>query len=251
MASDLNEIKKDLRSLAGYLGNWGKYVKNHGMLNNINCHSSGGQIHYSIEKVMPLVFQDIDIERHVIPQGIDCLCRETERFFEVELTIRLSQINEPSDLQDPIKRLGVAIKIEGEYLSNDIFEKAICSWHLDKGDSSTSLFTHPTYHLNFGGDHMANKITEEANPKYYGGLLLLPAPRVLHPPMDIILSCDFIIKNFYEKSKHHTLTSLPGYKDLLEKAKSRFIRPYIYALGSTWNSDLTISNLSHNSAFGH
>ena len=250
MPSDLNEIKKDLRSLSGYLGNWGKYVKNHSMLSNITCNENHGVIHYTIEKAKPLIFQDIDIERHVIPQGIDSLCRETERFFEVALIIHLSQINNPKDLEDPISKLGVAIKIEGEYATSKNFEKVICSWHLDKGDSTKSLFTHPTYHLNFGGDHMKDKIKEEENPKYYGGLLLLPAPRVLHPPMDIILSCDFIIKNFYEKAKHVSLTSLPGYKDLLERAKNRYLRPYIYALGSAWNNGLTISNLTHEAAFG-
>lgn len=250
MSSIINDIRKDLRSLSGFLGNWGRYVKNSGILGNISCYEKDGRIYYSLDKSEPLTFQNIDIERHVIPQGIDKLCPETERFFEVDLIMRLIQLSNPSDLEDPIYELGVAIKVEGEYVSGEDFKKAICSWHLDKGDGATSLYSHPTYHLNFGGNIMANKLIEEEDPNFFGGLLLLPSPRVLHPPMDIILSCDFIIKNFYEKSKHQNLTTTPGYKELIERAKARYLKPYIYALGSAWNVDLTISNLTHNSAFG-
>ena len=251
MSSNLNQIKKDLRSLSGFLGGWEKNVKNADLLNRVACTPSDNKISYCLKKSEPLVFQNIDIERHVIPQGIDKLCPENERFFEVELTIQLVQLENPEDLEDPVFELGVGIKVEGEYESNNNFEKAVCSWHLDKGDGASSLFSHPTYHLNFGGDLMANKLTEEDNPYFFGGLLLLPSPRVLHPPMDIILCCDFIIKNFYEKSRHQNITTLPGYKDLLERAKHRYLRPYIYALGSEWNKSLEISNLSHESAFGH
>lgn len=250
MASDINEIKKDLRSLSGFLGNWDKHVKNSGILGNVSCYEADGQIHYSLEKSKPLVFQNIDIERHVIPQGIDKLCPDTERFFEVELTIRLSQSRKPNESEDPISELGVAIKVEGEYVSGDDFKKAVCSWHLDKGDGAASLYSHPTYHLNFGGDLMANKLVEEENPDFFGGLLLLPSPRVLHPPMDIILSCDFIIKNFYEKSSHLSLTTNPGYNELIEKAKKRYIKPFAFALSSSWNSELSINNLTHESLWG-
>jgi len=249
--SNLNDIKKELRSFSAYLDNWGKNVKNANILNTLSVLNSGEQIQYSLERAKPLIFQNIDIERHVIPKGIDKLCPKNERDFKVELTINLAQLIKPEDAEDPILNLGVSIKVEGDYIDKDDYESVICCWHLDKGNIDESLYNHPIYHMNFGGDLMSDKLTEEKNPKYFGGLLLLPSPRVMHPPMDIILACDFIIKNFYEKSKHIEMTTLPGYVDLINKSKNRYVKPYAYALASAWEKSLEKGNLKHSSLFIH
>ena len=250
--SDFNDIKKELRAFSYFLVNWKSNVKNADLLNRLDISNSQRKIDYSLQRSEHLIFQNLDIERHVIPQGIDKLCPDTERDFEVELTINLVQIDKYVEKNDPIISLGLSIKIEGEYeKEGEDIQNAICSWHLDKGVAEGAKYNHPVYHMNFGGDLMSDKIIEEENPNYFGKLLLLPSPRIMHPPMDIILACDFIIKNFYETDNHRELTTQPGYLELIRKAKNRYVKPYAYALVSNWESAFEVEKLNHSSIFGY
>ena len=245
-----NEIKRDLRSLSQLLSNWDKNVKNPNVLNNdLVFTPGGGNINYSLERSTPLIFKDIDLERHSIPSGIENL-NSNEKDFEVHLNILLSEVTSDDDPNfDPILRLGVAIKVKGDYIKADSLKSVICSWHLDRDSTATSGYSHPTYHLNFGGDHMTSFAIAEDG--YFGNLLLLPNPRIIHPPMDLILSCDFIIKNFYKKSRHQKITDLPAYKTLVDRASKRYWASFANAFASKWNNDLIVKNLSHNNVIGN
>lgn len=250
--SNFNDIKKELRAFSHFLDNWRSNVKNASLLNRLVVSNSHRKIDYSLQRTEPLIFQNIDIERHVIPQGIDKLCPDKERDFKVELTIKLVQEDKYIEPNDPITTLGLSIKIEGEYWKKgEDMQNAICCWHLDKGGTEDAKYDHPVYHMNFGGDLMSDKLVEEEDPNYFGKLLLLPSPRIMHPPMDIILACDFIIKNFYEKKNHRELTTLPGYVELINRAKNRYIKPYAYAFASAWETSLKKDNLEHSSLLIH
>jgi hypothetical protein len=243
-----NEIRADLRTLAHFLDNWDKNVKNASLLNQIKV-TSTPLISYSISTSQPLIFSNIDIDRHSIPTGIDSIPKD-DRLFNVHINILFAEeVKLTSELYDPISKLGVAFKIKGEYIKGEEIKKAMCSWHLDKTTSSGSSFHHPTYHLNFGGDHMIDEV--KLNNDCFGNLLLLPNPRVIHPPMDIILSCDFVIKNFYTKSRHQKLTQSNGYIRLIEKARKRYWESFVYALISNWDTTFTVSNLEFENVIGN
>lgn len=240
-----NEMAKDFRSLSQFLSNWGRNVKNPGLLNNIAISEDGkAQLNYSILESEPLTFINIDLDRHCIPFGIEKLNKK-DITLEVKLTTFCKESNEDKENQDPIENLGVNIAIDIAYAMDNAIKDACCSWHLDKGSSSTSLFSHPIYHMNFGGNYMNKRGND------FGKLLLMPAPRIIHPPMDIILSCDFIIRNFYEKKNHKSITELPGYITLLERAKARYWKPYSKAFTSKWHDEMAIQNLSYSSLVGH
>jgi hypothetical protein len=240
-----NEIMSDLRSLSHFLGNWGKNVRNPRMLNNLTvADKSKTSIGYTIDLSEPLIFINIDIERHVLPTGLDKLAAE-DKEVEVKLIINCQEVNCDTDFFDPIEELGVAIMIEITYNDGSGVKEVSCCWHLDKGDAQGALYSHPIYHMNFGGNHMVKQ------GDVFGKLLLLPSPRIIHPPMDIVLACDFIVRNFYTIERHKSLTENPGYKQLIANASERYWKNYSYALASYWNPAFQVKNLPYTKVYGH
>ena len=240
-----NEIAKDFRSLSGFLQNWDNNVNNPRILYKIafNKIDDGKSIDYSILKSEPLIFNNIDIERHSIPKGIEKIPKE-DIMSKVKLTAQCREKTQPSNNEDPLEGLGVSILTEITFEENNKFRNLIYSLHLDKGGDLKADYLHPEYHLNFGGIHMCEK------GDVYGDLFLMPTPRIMHPPMDIILSCDFIVRNFYKRENHKKLTQNPSYINLINRAKDRFWQPYSNALASKWiNSE--ISNLPYSVLTGH
>jgi hypothetical protein len=239
-----NELKKDFRSLSQFLSDWGRNVKNPGLLSNIAVtQGKNALLNYGILETNPLTFINIDLDRHCLPMGIEKINKK-DITLEVKLTSFCKEANTDDESSDPIESLGINIAINSMHLIGDEIKEASCSWHLDKGETGTALFSHPIYHMNFGGNHM------QKQGDVFGNLLLLPAPRIIHPPLDIILSCDFIIRNFYSIRNHKSITENPGYKELLKRAKKRYWLPYSKAFASKWDEDLTINNLTHSSITG-
>lgn len=240
-----NELAKDFRSLSQFLSDWGKKVKNPGILNNVNIISdASNHLNYGILESEPLTFINIDLDRHCIPQGIEKL-KKDEAIIEIKLTSLHKEANHDNENIDPIHALGVNMAIDVTYSIKGDMKEATCSWHLDKGETGASAFSHPIYHMNFGGNHM-NKQGD-----VFGKLLLMSAPRIIHPPLDIILSCDFIIRNFYKIETHTAITENPGYKELLERAKNRYWMPYFKAFASKWYAEVNVENLPYTSLVGH
>lgn len=241
----LNEVKKDLRSLSGQLSNWGKYVKNPDLLQNISVtKGADGHLRYNIDDAKPLVFLNVDLDRHCLPRGIENIPK-TDISVELKLTSRFVEHEVDRDEHDPIEALGVNFVLEALFAQGEELCEAHCSWHLDKGAPSDANFSHPMYHMNFGGASM----TKRGN--IFGNLLLLASPRLVHPPMDIILSCDFVVRNFYEKKNHQKLTTNPVYLEIVDRAQKRYWRPYLKTLSSKWNDNTTIKNLTYSTLVGH
>tara|TARA_B110000285_G_scaffold48687_1_gene55129 strand:- start:3733 stop:4524 length:792 start_codon:yes stop_codon:yes gene_type:complete len=111
------------------------------------------------------------------------------------------------------------------------------SWHLDKhirsqneDDARGKGFIHPEYHFNMGGF----ALTKESDFNF-GSVLLIDTPRIMHPPLDIILSIDFVLKNFYG-IRVKNLTDSNQYKKIISKSKDRLWRPYFISLANSWES---------------
>lgn len=98
------------------------------------------------------------------------------------------------------------------------------SWHLDKEKNSQNCrYTHPYYHLQFGGKKLEN---------IEKGLGILSAPRIPHPPMDVILAFHFIINNFYNNENFSFVKKLmqdPDYKRVLKNSQERIWEDYFKA----------------------
>ena len=240
-----DDIRKDLRALSGLLSGWGKFVKNPNILQTIGVQEiTKDDLKYVISTSEPLTFLKIDLDRHCLPVGIEKI-PANDIDVEVNLTLLCCESKHEHYQQDPIRSLGVNITVNACYNNGQDIKEANCSWHLDKGSPVDAQFSHPEYHMNFGGSHMVKQ------GDIFGNLLLLSSPRIIHPPMDIILSCDFIIRNFYTKSNHQKLTLNPKYLEIIENAKSRYWQPYSKAFSSKWHDDHKIENLPYMNLVGH
>ena len=117
------------------------------------------------------------------------------------------------------------------------------AWHLDKDIRSAkpnnSKVSHPLYHFQAGGNNLENR--------RLSGAVFLSAPRLPHPPMDVILGLHFILKNFCSTKDYKFLEKIFSdceYEDLIERAKNRMFKPYFRAfeLNNT-HQDFTVENV--------
>lgn len=141
---------------------------------------------------------------------IDCLC-------DVDLSRNANE-------KDLIKEYDLQLVIIGDAGGKEY----LTCWHLDKDippeDGDIHNHTHPSYHFQAGGDGLEGKDT--------GQLLLVTAPRLPHPPMDIFLAIHFVINNFFGKSDFPFVERLfrdKDYQDILDRAKKRMFDPYFQA----------------------
>ena len=150
------------------------------------------------------------------------------------------------DTIDPIRNCTFDLVITGFCDAIEGKEYINC-WHLDKDireeDDGKHKYTHPLYHFQFGGNHLAD-VTD------INGILLMGAPRIPHPPMDIFLSIHFILNNYFNKNEEtysflNDFFNDTDYQDIMSNAKKRMWYPYFKALSNDQNVnvDLNLANL--------
>lgn len=106
----------------------------------------------------------------------------------------------------------------------------VCAWHFDRHiEGGNSTDAHPLYHFQHGGHAMKPYIEE------LGRSLILPAPRLAFPPMDAILSIDFVLSNF-SGDCWSSLKKDPTYLHLLRASQRTFWKPYLTSLASWWDA---------------
>jgi len=162
--------------------------------------------------------------------------------FSAEMEGRYFDKGNPNILSDPLVCLtNFNIMIYGLDENN----KDLCAaWHLDRhtdelgiGTADDKGYMHPEYHITFGGKKM-----EKDEPLNFGNILILPTPRLPHPPMDVVLGIDFIIQNFYPKEHKIDILEDERYIAIVKNAQLRLWRPYFRSLASHWQSNLCTVN---------
>lgn len=98
---------------------------------------------------------------------------------------------------------------------------------------------HPFYHIQFGGDWVAQMHT--------GELMLTSSPRIAHPPMDLFLGIHFILDNFFNKNSYPEVRNLfqdEEYQSILIRAQKRLWVPYFQAFTlNTTHQDYKVENV--------
>lgn len=100
------------------------------------------------------------------------------------------------------------------------------SWHLDYDNNDGQDYTHPHFHLTWGGDNI-----KDLN---LGDVLLLPTPRISYPPMDIVLGIDFVLSNFVKADVYKQIQSDSQYKTAVKNAQEKYWKPYMLSLAHHW-----------------
>lgn len=160
-----------------------------------------------------------------IPQQIDL----------VEIIFSFSAIGIFSNddvCRNPLSKLNFDIELEGFREMEDRIDNYFASWHLDKHiKSSQCSYIHPEYHLTFGGNKLEGKGVDN-----FGSTLILPAPRITYPPMDVVLGIDFILRNYFPFEEISKLLDDSKYKEIVFNSQQRLWKPYYSSLSSAWNS---------------
>lgn len=182
---------------------------------------------YNLQK---LEFFIKDVPRGTMPNNIKSL--------KIILNVEIHEKAYPeNEIENPIivdstrgvnKSYTFSIEISG--LSEG--KKVLSHWHLDFDNGKVNEYIHPDFHLTFGGEGMKEDGEDENNT--FGKVLILPSPRLSHPPMDAILGIDFIIQNFVKKDISARITSNSQYKMAIKASQDRLWRPYILATARYW-----------------
>lgn len=183
-----------------------------------------------------LIFKGIDKNNLKIPDIV------SNELIDIILTlnIKITEVtSSKNNIRDCILRnkdgshYSIQVIMTGKTKKNKSYKIA---WHLDKHIRSANQqdgigkgFIHPEYHFNMGGFGVTKNIED------YGEVLMVDTPRLIHPPLDIILSIDFVLRNFYGVKVLNLLKS-NKYKKLVKASQKRLWRPYFIALANYWDS---------------
>jgi len=135
---------------------------------------------------------------------------------------------------EPLERLEVNIQITAKDEASN--ELNISAWHLDRHigqDDPQDI--HPLYHFQHGGKQMADIGGS------VGRVLLLEPPRLPHPPMEALLSIDFVLANFVG-SVWKELREDGTYANRISQAQELYWKPYFKSLHSWWDGTPRQSN---------
>ncbi len=192
-------------------------------------------------------FKNIDLGKNVRPVIEKNQWRNA--VLELRMTnIKWQKLDEKTPLKDPIQdyQLQLILKISD---TSALLAKS--AWHFEKHpDKKTDgtpddspEFHHPLYHLHFGGYELTNE--EDFD---FGKILIVEAPRIMHPPMDIIIAIDFVLTNFYSTQTCPRLVKLttdPQYIRILSAAKERFWKPFALGFASNFIKNYNFQGINH------
>lgn len=201
-------IATDLQNIAKILGKYKLCADPSPLYKTIGCLSSNGLVHLESLKL------------HVAPAPRNTCPIVNSIDILLDVSVPLVKTD---NLVLPVSDYAFNIKIMGY---NQEGNRVMSSWHLDYDDSNDAEYIHPHFHLTYGG-----KAMEQVN---LGDVLLLPAPRLVCPPMDIILGIDFALSNFVKKDVYERIRQDSQYKAAVTNAQITYWKPYMLSLAHFW-----------------
>lgn len=174
-------------------------------------------------KDMQIYLRDLSKIRHLKPEKIE--------YLNVSLTVIckascIEWLKEESQL-NPFEESSVKVKIYGDKEGSN-FQTG---FHFDlcRIQELTSEEIHPSYHVQFSPDSNSN---DEFN---HGNIILIDTPRIVHPPLDLILGFDYILSNFAPQV-HKQLLEDGTYNNLVRTYQKKIWFPYFKRILGFWDS---------------
>lgn len=181
-----------------------------------------------------LKFENIDPDKKfkkTRPQSFD-----SETGMELTLSVDLIGKVPNEEVEDPFTKLEINIELLG--FDSDLNDLINC-WHIDRHilakegeeEEESPYFPHPLYHIQYGGRKMTNR--EDLN---YGNILVIDSPRISFPPMDIILTLDYVIANYYGKIWYELKDDI-RYNEAISYSREKIWRPYFRSISDGLSSE--------------
>lgn len=70
----------------------------------------------------------------------------------------------------------------------------------------------------------------------YGDLLILDAPRLMHPPLDLFLAVDFLLTNFIESRTWKNLRADTTYQAIVIDSQKDWWKGYFKQISEYWDN---------------
>ncbi|WP_353718685.1 hypothetical protein [Dyadobacter sp. 676] len=168
---------------------------------------------------------------HTIPRNIG----DIDIVLSIKDDVVIKRRNE-SVVEDPLQRLKKFNMVLscGEYTS---------SWHLDRHEweegpnHQPPKTLHPFYHLTFGGYHMEDLQVDDHD--FFGNALIVRSPRIMHPPMELILGLDFVFNHFIPRGSLDLLQDR-AYTKIVKDLKRNIWMPFALAIAKNYCNNIEI-----------
>lgn len=167
---------------------------------------------FSIPKEHPLTFIKNEVDGCKLQIDISCQIEGTGddikrqnilvRVWSWEKDISYREGIDAAELKNELEKLG--------------WKRSMLRFHFDLRDSKAEI-QEPIYHLHVGGIPEDNE--------YCWFPKKIKVPRFPYSPMDIILICEFILVNFFQKESEE-LRKKPEWKSLVKKSQETFQKDY-------------------------
>jgi len=199
---------------------------------NIEMMKEGSDYYWRLS-VNKLIFRYTDKIRNSRPSNIKNICI----VMNITLAGKVNTNNGTVNCVEYLNDMKIDIEIVG--IDQDK-ERHLACWHIDKhlnteGDNSP-IGIHPMFHIHFGGQKLQSQIDESG---HYGNLLLLDSPRIQFPPLDVPLSIDFIISNFYG-DYHREIINDKMYRSVIKESQANYWKPYYHSISSIWERQFPV-----------
>lgn len=170
--------------------------------------------------------------QHTIPEN----CSSAKLFLSLNIGFSNSTFN-----ISELKKLNIDIEvISTQSDSGDQFKS---TWHLDFHNTDLKeSFSHPRFHFQFGGKGLRLSPTAAETRINSGELLIIEPPRLVHPPMDLILAFDFVISNFVGVECWQKLRSIPMFQNLHRTSEQTFWKPYFTEMADYFSENTANGN---------
>lgn len=136
---------------------------------------------------------------------------------------------------DPFNRMQIDLELSGRRMRGEVQKRRYATWHFDRHEEScvptANLANnrqpeiHPRYHWQHGGS--------KSKGEDFGQYFRAGAPRLPHPPMDVVLAADFVLSNFAGKLWLDLRRDV-DYQCAVACAHRLLWKPYVDALSRQW-----------------
>lgn len=214
------------------------------------CHSNSNK-DFWVHKMDSLVFElltetkEDGSKKKKHKRGGGTIPIDADNYLKIELSLNIKgRYYQEEIIEDPLfQPYSLDLEISGDRKNGG--GKIYSAWHFDKhGEVEDAAYTHPEYHWTFGGNLMEAKLSSGFN---FGDTFILPAPRISHPPFDIVLAIDFVFGNYFPINEIQSILQNEEYQRIVFNSQYRLWRPYAISLLSCWEKLEDINNQFHSS----
>lgn len=167
---------------------------------------------FSIPLERPLIFKMAEVDGFRLQVDIACVIEGCgDDISRQSVVLRVWSLDENVSYREQLDAFGLK-----EILESCNWKRVMLRFHLDRRDPQARKLE-PLYHLQVGGT-----ARDEENCWLHKSI---EVPRFYHPPMDIVLLCEFILVNFFDKDSEN-LRKKPEWRSLVRKSQDIFQSNY-------------------------